>query len=39
MKNHLVQGSAATVFKVAGNRLDRLYRRYDAWLLVPLHDA
>jgi DNA polymerase I len=39
MKNHPVQGSAATVFKVAGNRLDRLYRRYDARLLVPLHDA
>src|SRR5262249_25262241 len=39
MRNHPVQGSAAAVFKVAGNRLDRLYRRYDAWLLVPLHDA
>jgi DNA polymerase-1 len=39
MTNHPVQGSAAYVFKVAGNRLDRLYRRYDAWLLVPLHDA
>ena len=23
MKNHPVQGSAATVFKVAGNRLDQ----------------
>jgi DNA polymerase-1 len=39
MTNHPVQGSAAVVFKVAGNRLDRRYRRYDAWLLVPLHDA
>jgi DNA polymerase-1 len=39
MNNHLVQGSAAVVFKAAGNRLDRLYRRYGAWLLVPLHDA
>jgi DNA polymerase-1 len=39
MTNHPVQGSAAVVFKVAGNRLDRLYRRHGAWLLVPLHDA
>ena len=39
MTNHPVQGSAAVVFKVAGNRLDKLYRRYDARLLVPLHDA
>jgi len=36
MPNHPVQGSAAVVFKVAGNRLDKLYRRYDARLLVPL---
>jgi DNA polymerase-1 len=34
-----VQGSAAVVFKAAGNRLHRLYRQHDAWLLVPLHDA
>jgi DNA polymerase-1 len=39
MTNHPVQGSAAAAFKAAGNRLDRLYRRYDAWLIVPLHDA
>ena len=39
LTNHPVQGSAAVVFKVAGNRLDRLYRQYDAWLVVPLHDA
>jgi DNA polymerase-1 len=39
MTNHPVQGSAAVVFKVAGNRLDRLYRAHDAWLIVPLHDA
>src|SRR5207248_6406989 len=39
MKNHPVQGSACVVFKAAGNRLDRLYRRYDAWLIVALHDA
>jgi DNA polymerase-1 len=39
MTNHPVQGSAAVVFKAAGNRLDRLYRGHDAWLIVPLHDA
>jgi DNA polymerase-1 len=39
MTNHPVQGSAAVVFKAAGNRLDRLYRSRDAWLIVPLHDA
>jgi DNA polymerase-1 len=39
MSNHPVQGSAAAVFKSAGNRLDKLYRRYDAWLIVPMHDA
>lgn len=39
MTNHPVQGTAAAVFKAAGNRLDRLYPAYDAALLVPLHDA
>ena len=39
LTNHPVQGSAAVVFKAAGNRLDRLYRQHDAWLVVPLHDA
>jgi DNA polymerase-1 len=39
MINHPVQGSAATVFKAAGNRLYRLYPRYDAHLIVPMHDA
>jgi DNA polymerase-1 len=39
MVNTPVQGSAAVLFKAAGNRLDRLYRRYDAWLVVPMHDA
>jgi DNA polymerase-1 len=39
MTNHPVQGSAAVVFKAAGNRLDRLYQAYDALLIVPLHDA
>jgi DNA polymerase-1 len=39
LTNQPVQGSAATAFKAAGNRLDRLYRRYDAWLILPMHDA
>jgi DNA polymerase-1 len=39
MVNHPVQGTAAALFKAAGNRLDRLYRRHDAWLLIGLHDA
>lgn len=39
MLNTPVQGSAAVLFKAAGNRLDRLYRRYDAWLVLPMHDA
>ena len=39
MVNHPVQGSAAVVFKAAGNRLHRLYQRYDAWLIIPMHDA
>jgi DNA polymerase-1 len=39
INNYPVQGSAATVFKDAMNRLDRLYRRYDAWLVIPMHDA
>ena len=34
-----MQGSAAVVFKAAGNRLDRLYRRRDARVVVPMHDA
>jgi DNA polymerase-1 len=39
MTNHPVQGTAAVLFKLAGNRLDRLYRRHDAWIVVPMHDA
>ncbi len=39
LTNHPVQGSAAVVFKAVGNRLDRLYRRYGAWLVLPMHDA
>ena len=37
--NHPVQGSAATVFKAAGNRLDKLYSQYDSKIIIPLHDA
>ncbi|QDU31336.1 DNA polymerase I, thermostable [Anatilimnocola aggregata] len=39
MRNTPVQGSAAVVFKAAGNRLYRLYPQYSARLLLPLHDA
>jgi DNA polymerase-1 len=39
LKNHPVQGSAAVVFKAAGNRLDKLYPRYGARIIIPLHDA
>ena len=39
LTNHPVQGSAAVVFKAAGNRLDRLYRQYDTRIIIPLHDA
>ena len=37
--NYPVQGSAAVVFKAIGNRLDKLYRQYNAKLLIPLHDS
>ena len=37
--NHPVQGTAAALFKVAGNRLDALYKQYDAHIIIPLHDA
>jgi DNA polymerase-1 len=39
LTNHPVQGSAAVVFKAAGNRLDKLYQQYDAKIIIPLHDA
>jgi len=39
LTNHPVQGSAAVVFKAAGNRLDRLYQQYGAKIIIPLHDA
>jgi DNA polymerase-1 len=37
--NHRIQGTAAAIFKMVGNRLTQLYQPYDAWLIVPLHDA
>jgi DNA polymerase-1 len=39
MTNHPVQGTACVAFKIAGNRLDRLYRRHGARLILALHDA
>ena len=39
LTNHPVQGSAAVVFKAAGNSLDKLYQQYDARIIIPLHDA
>lgn len=39
LRNTPVQGSAAAVFKAAGNRLDRRYQHYGARLVLPLHDA
>jgi DNA polymerase I len=38
-RNHPVQASAADVFKIACIRLDRLYPRYGAKLILPVHDA
>lgn len=37
--NAPIQGSAAAVFKAAGNRLDKVYQKYGARLLIPLHDS
>jgi DNA polymerase-1 len=39
LANHPIQGSAAAVFKVAGNRLDKLYQQHDARIIIPLHDS
>jgi DNA polymerase-1 len=39
LTNHPVQGSAAVVFKAAGNRLDKLYQQYGSRIIIPLHDA
>jgi DNA polymerase I-like protein with 3'-5' exonuclease and polymerase domains len=37
--NHRIQGSAAAIFKMVCTRLVELYQPYDAWLIIPLHDA
>ena len=37
--NHPVQGTSAALFKLAGNRLDSLYKQYDGRIIIPLHDA
>ena len=37
--NTPVQGSAANVFKDAGNRLDKRLQHYEARLIMPLHDS
>ncbi|WP_253821903.1 DNA polymerase [Vibrio cyclitrophicus] len=34
-----VQGTAAALFKAAGNRLHQLYKGYNAKLIVAMHDA
>jgi DNA polymerase-1 len=39
LRNTPVQGSAAVVFKAAGNRLSRRFRHYGAKLILPMHDA
>ena len=39
MINMPVQGTAAALFKVAGNRLHQLYKRHNTKLIVSLHDA
>jgi DNA polymerase-1 len=39
LSNHPIQGSAAVIFKAAGNRLHQLYKGYDAHIIVPLHDS
>jgi DNA polymerase I len=39
LTNHPVQGSAAVVFKAAGNRLDKLYQQFNTRIIIPLHDA
>ncbi|HHF3069049.1 TPA: DNA polymerase [Vibrio diabolicus] len=39
MVNMPVQGTAAALFKAAGNRLHQLYKGYNAKLIVAMHDA
>ena len=38
-KNYPVQGSAAVIFKSAGVRLAQATGKYEARLLIPMHDA
>ncbi len=38
-RNYPIQGSAAVIFKSAGNELDKLYQEIGARLLIPLHDS
>ena len=37
--NTPIQGSAAVVFKAAGNQLYQLYKPYGARLIIPVHDS
>ncbi|MCG7588177.1 DNA polymerase, partial [Photobacterium sp. OFAV2-7] len=39
MVNMPVQGTAAALFKAAGNRLHQLYKGYNTKLIVAMHDA
>lgn len=39
MINMPVQGTAAAIFKVAGNRLYQLYKPYNTKLILAMHDA
>jgi len=39
LSNHPVQGTAAALFKQAGNRLDRILKPYGAKLIIALHDS
>jgi len=39
MINMPVQGTAAAIFKVAGNRLYQLYKPYNTKLILAVHDA
>jgi DNA polymerase I len=37
--NHPIQGTAASIFKLAATRLHKLYRFYNARIIIPMHDA
>ena len=39
LMNHSIQATASEVFKAAGIKLSRLLMKYDAHILVPLHDS